>query len=137
MTNKLEESKRLLALGFSDKAIELCLQETNVGVIENPDADAVFLGPSGDLIRLYIKLNGDVIDDAKFLCYGHSASSAAMSALTILMKHKSVSEAKKLTQDDILKTLGGLPEEELQSTEIALKTLNKALLAREKNTNSP
>jgi NifU-like protein involved in Fe-S cluster formation len=60
-----------------------------------------------------------------------------MSALTILMKQKSVSEAKKLTQDDILKTLGGLPEEELQSTEIALKTLNKALLAREKNTDSP
>lgn len=137
MTNKLEESKRLLALGFSDKAIELCLQETNVGVIENPDADAVFLGPCGDLIRLYIKLNGDVIEDAKFLCYGHSASSVAMSALTILMKQKSLSDAKKLTADDILKTLGGLPEAELPSTEIAIKTLNKALLAREKNRNSP
>jgi NifU-like protein involved in Fe-S cluster formation len=60
-----------------------------------------------------------------------------MSALTILMKQKSLSEAKKLTKDDILKTLGGLPEEELQFTEIAIKTLNKALLAREKNRNPP
>jgi NifU-like protein involved in Fe-S cluster formation len=60
-----------------------------------------------------------------------------MSALTILVKQKSISEAKKLTQDDILKMLGGLPEEELQYTEIAIKTLNKALLAREKNQNTP
>jgi nitrogen fixation protein NifU and related proteins len=131
LTNKIEESKRLLASGFSDKAIELCLQEINVGVIENHDADAVFLGSAGDLIRLYIKLNGDTVEDAKFLCYGHPASTAAMSALTLLLKEKSVDSAKKLTTDDILKTLGGLPEIEMQSAEIAIKTLNKALLARE------
>ena len=120
-----------MASGFSDKAIELCLQEINVGVIENPDADAVFLGSAGDLIRLYIKLNGDIVEDAKFLCYGHPASTAAMSALTLLLKEKSVDSAKKLTTDDILKTLGGLPEIEMQSAEIAIKTLNKALLAHE------
>jgi nitrogen fixation protein NifU and related proteins len=137
LTNKIEESKRLLASGFSDKAIEFCLQEINVGVIENPDADAVFLGPAGDLIRLYIKLNGDIIEDAKFLCYGRPASSAAMSALTILMKGKLIAGAKKLTEDDILKTLGGLPETEMQSTEIAIKTLNKVFMVREKNQKSP
>jgi NifU homolog involved in Fe-S cluster formation len=131
LTTKIEESKRLLASGFSDKAIELCLQEVNVGVIDNFNAGAVFLGPAGDLIRLYIKLNGDIIEDAKFLCYGHPAASAAMSALTILLKEKSIDAAKKLTTDDILKVLGGLPETEMQFIEIAIETLSKAFLARE------
>jgi nitrogen fixation protein NifU and related proteins len=137
LATKLVESKRLLASGFSDKAIELYLQEVNVGVIENPDAGAVFLGPEGDLIRLYIKLNGDIVEDAKFLCYGHPASSAAMSALTILLKDKSIDAAKKLTTDDILKVLGGSPETEMQFIELAIKTVKKALLAREKNKSSP
>jgi NifU-like protein involved in Fe-S cluster formation len=75
--------------------------------------------------------------DAKFLCYGRPASSAAMSALTVLMKGKSIAGAKKLTEDDILMTLGGLPETELQSTEIAIKTLNKVFMVRENNQKSP
>ncbi|NLF87866.1 iron-sulfur cluster assembly scaffold protein [Candidatus Bathyarchaeota archaeon] len=137
MTTKILESKKLLASGFSDKAIELCIQEVNVGVIDNYDASAVFLGSEGDLIRLYIKLNGDKVEASKFLCYGHPASSAAMSALTILLKDKSLDAAKKLTIDDILKVLGGLPDTEIQFIELAIKTLNKALLTHEKNKNSP
>ena len=46
MTYKIEETKRLIELGYSDKAIELYQNDVNVGVIENPDANAVFLGIS-------------------------------------------------------------------------------------------
>jgi hypothetical protein len=51
MTEKISEAKQLIELGYLDRAIELYQNDVNVGVIENPDANAVFLGNSGDLIR--------------------------------------------------------------------------------------
>ena len=102
----------------------------NIGVIENPDADAVFLDPCGDLIRLYIKMNSEIVEDAKFLCYGRQGSTSAMSAMTILLKGKTLNQVKKLTEDDILKELGGLPED---YAELPIKTLKKALDGYEKS----
>ncbi len=127
MTDKKLEAKQLIELGYSDRAIELYQNDVNMGVIESPDANAVFLGNSGDLIRLYIKLNGEIIKDAKFLCYGCPGSSSAMSALTLIIKGHSLSTVKKLTEDDILKALGGLPETKEECAEIAIKTLKKAV----------
>lgn len=133
MTDKISEAKHLIELGYSDRAIELYQNDVNVGVIENPDANAVFLGTSGDLIRLYIKLNGETVEDAKFLCYGCPGSLAAMSALTLIIKGYSLGTVKKLTEDDILKALGGLPETKQECAEIAIKTLKKAVAEYEKS----
>ncbi len=133
MTVKSEETRQLIELGYSDKAIELYQNDVNFGVMDNPDANAVFLGTSGDLIRLYLKLNGQTITDAKFLCYGCPGSLAAMSALTLILKGQSLSLAKKLTEDDVLKVLGGLPETKQECAQIAVKTLKKAIANYEKN----
>jgi len=137
LTNKLGEARQLMVLGYSDKAIELYQQEINVGVLETSTADAVSLGPSGDLIRLYLKLNGETIVDSKFLCYGCPASSAAMSALTVLINGQSLSYTKTLTADDILKSLGGLPEGKQGCAELAINTLKKVLSEYEKPKASP
>jgi len=132
MTEKISEAKHLTELGYSSKAIELYQNKVNIGVIENPDTDAVFLGESGDLIRLYIKLNNKIVEDAKFLCYGCPGSASAMSALTILLKDKTLNHAKKLTEDDIMKALGGLPESKQDCAKLAIKTLKKAITEYEK-----
>jgi len=130
MTDKISSSKKLIESGYSIRAIELYENKVNVGVIENPDADAVFLDPCGDLVRLYIKINSEIVEDAKFLCYGRPGSLSAMSAMTILLKGKTINRAKKLTEDDILKELGGLPED---CAELPIKTLKKALDGYEKS----
>ncbi len=101
--------------------------------MEKSDAGAVIQGSSGDLIRLYIKLNGETIEDAKFLCFGCPGSLAAMAALTLTIKGQSLNDAKKLAVDDILKELGGLPETKQECAEIALKTLKKAIASYEKS----
>ncbi len=132
MTHKVDETQQLIELGYSDKAIELYQNDVNFGVMDNPDANAVFLGSHGDLIRLYIKLDDDTIEEAKFLCYGCPGSIAAMSALTLTIKGLSVSDAKSLTVDDVLRVLGGLPEEKQECAEIAVKTLKKAIAEYEK-----
>jgi nitrogen fixation NifU-like protein len=137
LTNKLGEARQLVVLGYSDKAIEFYQHETNVGVIDSSTTDAVSLGPSGDLIRLYLKLDGETIADSKFLCFGCPASSASMSALTMLITGKPLSYAKKLTAEDVLKNLGGLPEEKQDCAELAISTLKKVLAEYEKPKDSP
>jgi|WetSurMetagenome_2_1015567.scaffolds.fasta_scaffold12277_4 nitrogen fixation protein NifU and related proteins len=135
MTEKTSEAKQLMELGYSNRAIELYQDKVNVGVIENPDAGAVFLSPSGDLIRLYIKFNSEIVEDAKFLCYGCPGSSSAMSALTILIKNNPLSEAKTMTEEDIVKSLEGLPEAKQDCATLSIKILQKAIAEYEK-TNS-
>ena len=88
------------------------------------------------MIRLYLKINGAGIEDAKFLCYGCPAASVAMSALTLLIIGKPLRQAKNLTKTDIISELGGLPEPKRQCAELPIKTLKKALAAFEK-TNFP
>jgi nitrogen fixation protein NifU and related proteins len=133
MNDKHEEAKQLIELGYSDRAIELYQNNVNFGVMEKSDAGAVIQGVSGDLIRLYIKINGETIEDATFLCFGCPGSLAAMSALTLIIKGQTLSELTKLTVDDILKELGGLPETKQECAEIAVKTLKKAIVSHEKS----
>jgi nitrogen fixation NifU-like protein len=133
MTDKVAEAEQLTELGYSSKAIELYQKQVNVGVINDSDTDAVSLSQSGDLTRLYIKINDNVIKDAKFLCYGCPGSLSAMSALTLIIKGKTLAQANKLTRHDILETLDGLPESKKECAELPIKTLKKALEIYQKN----
>ena len=132
MTDHITETKQLIELGFSSRAIELYENKVNVGVIENQDADAVLLGPSGDLIRLYLKFNNETVENAKFLCYGHTISVVAMSALTILIKGKPLSEVKRITEEDIVNAMGGLPDTKQECAVLAIRTLQKVIAEYEK-----
>jgi nitrogen fixation protein NifU and related proteins len=132
MTEKTSEAKQLVELGYSNRVIELYQDKVNVGVIENPDAGAVFLSPSGVLIRLYLKFESEIVEDAKFLCYGCPGSSSAMSALTILIKNKALSEAKMMTEEDIAIALEGLPEAKQECAAFSIKILQKAIAEYEK-----
>ena len=119
--------------GYSKKAIELYVNNVNVGKLENPTVVTTFLGPCGDLIKLYLRINErDVIEDAKFYYLGCPGSAASASAMTTLLKNKAVNQAKKLTEDDILVELGGLPKSKLECATLSVKTLRKAIAEYEK-----
>jgi len=119
--------------GYPPKAIEMYVNNVNVGTLENPSVVTTFLGPCGDLIELYLKISEDhIIEAAKFYYLGCPGSAAAASALTVLLKGKTVSEAKKLTEDDILVELGGLPKSKLECAMLSVRTLRKAIAEYEK-----
>jgi nitrogen fixation NifU-like protein len=133
MVDKNLNHQQLVELGYSSKAIELYVKEVNVGVMENPDADAVFLGTKGDLVRIYIKIDGNgLVEDTKFLCYGCPGSACAMSAMTLLIENKPLSQAKQLTEKEILKALGGLPDSRKDCATLAVKILSKAIAEYER-----
>jgi nitrogen fixation NifU-like protein len=128
-----EELKLMAESGYSKKAIELYVNNVNVGTLENPSVSTTFLGPCGDLIRLYLRINKrDVIEDAKFYYLGCPGSAASASAMTNLLKSKNVNQAKQLTEKDILAELDGLPKSKLDCARLSIRTLRKAIAEYEK-----
>lgn len=135
MSRKLaqEELKLLGESGYSKKAIELYVNKVNVGELENPDVVTTYFGLCGDLIKLYLKIDKKgIIEDAKFYYLGCPGSASSASAMTELVKGKTVDQAKKITEDDVLNELGGLPKTKLDCPMLAVKTLRKAIAQYEK-----
>ena len=119
--------------GYSKKAIALYVNNVNVGALEKPTVTTTFLGSCGDLIKLYLRINEkNVIEDAKFYYLGCPGSATSASAMTMLLKGKTVDEAKKLKGDDILLELGGLPKSTRDCTTLSIKALQKAIAEFEK-----
>jgi len=131
-----EKLSLLKEAGYSDKAIELYSGRVNVGVMENPDVTLVYEGYCGDSLKLYLKITDNVIEDAKFQFLGCPASAACGSTMTKMVKGKTLAEAKKITEKDILAELNGLPGDESHCAELAIKTLYNTLMKYEKNRKS-
>jgi nitrogen fixation NifU-like protein len=130
-----EELQLMVESGYSSKAIQLYVDNINVGKMENPTVVTTFLGSCGDLIKLYLKINEkNVIEGAKFYYLGCPGSASSASAMTTLLKGKTIDQAKKLTGDDILAELGGLPKSKRDCTTLSIKTLRKAIAEYEKLT---
>ncbi len=114
--------------GFNELALDHFQNPRNCG--ELVDADAVGLvrnGPCGDLIKLYLKLEGDRIIAAQFKTYGCGAAIASSSALTELLVGKTISEALKIKNAAVAAHLGGLPENKITCSQFAETLIKKTL----------
>jgi NifU-like protein involved in Fe-S cluster formation len=132
-----EELKLMIESGYSKKAIELYMNNVNVGTLETPSVATTFLGPCGDLVKLYLRISRrNVIEEAKFYYLGCPGSAASASAMTTLLKGKTLNQAKKMTEDDLLVELGGLPKSKLDCAKLSIKTLRKAIAEYEKQKGS-
>jgi NifU-like protein involved in Fe-S cluster formation len=98
-------------LYYNDLVVDHFTNPRNVGELENPDAEAVIGDPScGDQMRITIKVDSDKIIDIKFKSDGCQGAIAANSMMTELAKGKTIKEAQRLTDDDVITALGGIPE---------------------------
>jgi nitrogen fixation NifU-like protein len=114
--------------GFSPKAVKYYLEQVNVERMENPSTSCLFTGPCGDTVEIYLKIKDEVIDNASFVTTGCSASFVSGSALTELLKGKTLKEAREIEGEDILTHLGGeLPRQKVHCVHLVKKTLEDAL----------
>lgn len=113
---------------YSKKVMELFKKPKNVGELKNADGIGKIKNPTcGDIIELFIKVKDNKIADVKFKTLGCAAAIASASMTTELVKGMKLSEAEKLTKEKIVKKLGGLPENKVHCSLLAVDALKEAI----------
>lgn len=113
---------------YSKKVIEHFKNPHNVGKIEDADGvGTVGNRACGDVMKLYIKVEDDRIVDIKFETMGCAAAIATSSIITDLAKGKAIEEAMKITKDNIVEELEGLPKMKVHCSLLAIDALHAAI----------
>ena len=113
---------------YSEKVMDHFLHPRNLGVIEDANAvGEVGNAKCGDIMKMYLKIEDDVIQDVKFETFGCGSAIASSSMATEMIKGKPVSEAMKLTNKAVTEALDGLPAHKLHCSVLAEEAIQSAL----------
>ena len=113
---------------YSEKVMDHFRNPRNVGVIENADGvGEVGNAKCGDIMKIYLKIENDIIVDVKFETFGCGSAIASSSMATELIKGKPVSEALALTNKAVVEALDGLPAHKLHCSVLAEEAIKAAL----------
>ena len=112
---------------YSEKVIDHALNPRNIGEFKDADGFGRMTGPCGDTIQICLKVKDGMIAYATIMIDGCVATIACGSMTTELVKGKTIAEAFRITSDDILNSLDGLPESNTHCALLAANTLKKAL----------
>ena len=113
---------------YSDTVMDHFRNPRNVGVIEDADGiGEVGNAKCGDIMKIYLKIKNDMIEDVKFETFGCGSAIASSSMATEMIKGKPVSEAMQLTNKAVAEALDGLPAHKLHCSVLAEEAIKAAL----------
>ena len=113
---------------YSEKVMDHFLHPRNVGVIEDANAvGEVGNAKCGDIMKMYLKIEDDIIKDVKFETFGCGSAIASSSMATELIKGKPLEEAKKLTNKAVAEALDGLPDYKMHCSVLAQEAIEAAI----------
>ena len=120
---------------YSEKVMEHFLNPQNVGVIEDADGvGEVGNAKCGDIMKMYLKIDNEVISDVKFETFGCASAIASSSMATEMIKGKPVAEAMLLTNKAVAEALDGLPDYKMHCSVLAEEAIQSALEDYQKRT---
>lgn len=115
-------------ISYNERIIEHFMNPRNVGLIEDPDGQAVVGDPTcGDYIEVFIKVEAERIVDFKFLLSGCPAAISTSSIATELAIGKTIEEARGLTDNDVIVAAGGIPARKAHCSLLAIRGLHQAV----------
>ena len=115
---------------YSPEVLDHFQNPRNAGEVLSPDASVQLENPAcGDVLKLTLKLDGERISDIRFRAKGCVPAMACGSAVTELVKGKTVEEARRVSREELVLKVGGLPEASTHAGHLAVDTL-RALLKR-------
>ena len=113
---------------YSEKVMDHFMNPRNMGSIENADGiGEVGNAKCGDIMKIYLKIDGDIITDVKFETFGCGSAIASSSMATEMIMGKSIHEAMELTNKAVAEALDGLPAHKMHCSVLAEEAIKKAL----------
>ena len=113
---------------YNEKVMEAFKNPKNVGEIENPSGVGTVGNAScGDIMQISLKIENDIIVDAKFKTFGCAAAIATSSTATDMIIGMTVEEALQVTNKKVVECLGGLPSQKIHCSVLAEEAIKKAI----------
>ena len=113
---------------YNEKVMDVFKNPKNVGEIENPSGIGTVGNEScGDIMQISLKIENNIIVDAKFKTFGCAAAIATSSTATEMIKGMTVEDALKVTNKKVIECLGGLPSQKIHCSVLAEEAIKKAI----------
>jgi nitrogen fixation NifU-like protein len=113
---------------YNEKVMDYFMNPRNVGEIEDADGVGEVGSPQcGDIMKIFIKVEDNIIKDIKFKTFGCASAIASSSIMTEMVKGKTVEEALKLTNREVVDALGGLPPAKVHCSVLAEDAIRAAI----------
>ena len=120
---------------YSEKVMDHFRNPRNVGVIEDANGiGEVGNAKCGDIMKMYLKIEDDIVKDVKFETFGCGSAIASSSMATELIKGQPLSEVRKLTNKAVAEALDGLPDYKMHCSVLAEEAIRSALEDYQKRT---
>jgi nitrogen fixation protein NifU and related proteins len=109
---------------YSPQVLDHFQNPRNPGEVTDPDASVQIENPAcGDVLKLTLRLAAGRIEDIRFLAQGCVPAMACASLLTELLKGKTIAEARQLRREELIQSIGGLPQASTHASHLAMDTL--------------
>jgi len=113
---------------YNEKVMELFKNPKNVGEMQNPSAVGnVGNASCGDIMKIFLRIENNIIVDASFLTFGCAAAITTSSIATEMIKGKTLEDALKVTNQQVAEELGGLPPQKIHCSVMAEEAIKAAI----------
>ncbi len=127
-TQAIESEKKALAdSGYGNRAIQYFIEKPFMGDFQDADHVSEMVGTCGDTMKVYLKIDNNVIQDARYQVLGCPGAVSAAMAVVDTIRGKSLEEAEKINDGHIFNVLENVPAKKHHCIQLAVKTLLKAI----------